>query len=286
MADIEVDWHHGDCRDVLVTLPDRSIDAVFCDPPYPEISRDYGRMTEKDWHAMMRSVVTECRRVLKPKGSAAFVLQPNYSKIGKTRLWFYRFALWAGEYWNIVEDAYWWNFSTVPNAACQEKHGLMRRSVKSIVWLGDPDCYRDQDSGLWTESDSSRASRYNDRFMRYTHPSGYTVDRAKCSAIVHARGGVTPFNLMPIANANSVNGAGSLGHGAGTPIQLSDWWVRYLCPPGGVVLDPFMGTGTTGKSAIRQGRGFVGIEKDRKHFETAEKILSVEILSRSNVVHA
>jgi DNA modification methylase len=76
------------------------------------------------------------------------------------------------------------------------------------------------------------------------------------------------------------------GHGAGTPIQLSDWWVRYLCPPGGVVLDPFMGTGTTGKSAIRQGRGFVGIEKERKHFETAEKILSVEILSRTHVVHA
>jgi DNA modification methylase len=135
MADIEVDWHHGDCRDVMVTLPDRSIDAVFCDPPYPEISRDYGRMTEKDWHAMMRSVVTECRRVLKPRGSAAFVLQPNYSKIGKTRLWFYRFALWAGEYWNIVEDAYWWNFSTVPNAACQEKtDSCGGRSNRSCGW--------------------------------------------------------------------------------------------------------------------------------------------------------
>jgi DNA modification methylase len=93
MKDIEVDWHLGDCRDVLPTIPDASINAVFCDPPYPEISRDYGRMTEDEWHDMMHTVVVECRRILKPKGSAAFVLQPNYGKIGQTRLWAWEFLL-------------------------------------------------------------------------------------------------------------------------------------------------------------------------------------------------
>jgi DNA modification methylase len=282
MADIEVDWHHGDCRDVMATLPDRSIDAVFCDPPYPEISRDYGRMTEKEWHAMMRSVVTECRRVLKPRGSAAFVLQPNYSKIGKTRLWFYRFALWAGEYWNIVEDAYWWNTAAMPTAGCKSSEGLMRRSVKPIVWIGDPDCYRDQGSVLCEESETNRKSRYGSKFIYETRHSIRPVNGVKCRMAAEKRGGTTPFNILCMPNSS----VSSNGHGAETPSRLSDFWTRYLCPPGGVVLDPFMGTGTTGKSAIRQGRGFVGIEKERKHFETAERILSVEILSRSHVVHA
>jgi DNA modification methylase len=191
--------------------------------------------------------------------------------------------VWAGEYWNIVEDAYWWNMQTIPNAGCERKNGLMRRSVKPIVWVGDPDCYRDQDSGLWGESDRNKNLRYSSNFLRCNGPSGNGGFHSKVAMSSSERGGVTPFNLMPIGHAKD---PGLNGHGAGTPIQLSDWWVRYLCPPGGIVLDPFMGTGTTGKSAIRQGRGFVGIEKERKHFETAEKILSVEILSRTHVVHA
>ncbi len=42
---------HGDCLDVLPDFADASFDAVITDPPYPEISRDYGRMTEADWRA-------------------------------------------------------------------------------------------------------------------------------------------------------------------------------------------------------------------------------------------
>jgi site-specific DNA-methyltransferase (adenine-specific) len=42
--------------------------------------------------------------------------------------------------------------------------------------------------------------------------------------------------------------------------------MRYLCrlitPPGGVVLDPFMGSGSTGKAALREGFRFIGIERD------------------------
>ena len=56
----------GDCRDLLPTLADASIDAVITDPPYPEIDRAYGRLTELEWHELMREVVRETRRVLKP----------------------------------------------------------------------------------------------------------------------------------------------------------------------------------------------------------------------------
>lgn len=49
--------------------------------------------------------------------------------------------------------------------------------------------------------------------------------------------------------------------------------MRYLCrlitPPGGVVLDPFMGSGSTGKAAMLEGFGFIGIEKELEYLEIA-----------------
>jgi DNA modification methylase len=54
---------------------------------------------------------------------------------------------------------------------------------------------------------------------------------------------------------------------------LCDWWVRYICPPFGVVLDPFAGAGTVGEAAVRNGRSYVGIEKEGKYVEVARRRL-------------
>ena len=49
--------------------------------------------------------------------------------------------------------------------------------------------------------------------------------------------------------------------------------MRYLCrlvtPPGGVVLDPFTGSGTTGKAALLEGFQFIGIEREQEYIEIA-----------------
>jgi len=71
----------------LTKVASKSVDAIITDPIYPEVRREYGRITEADWHALMRDVVAECRRVLKPKGSAVLILQPNYENLGRMRLW-------------------------------------------------------------------------------------------------------------------------------------------------------------------------------------------------------
>jgi len=44
-----------------------------------------------------------------------------------------------------------------------------------------------------------------------------------------------------------------------------------VTPPGGVVLDPFMGSGTTGVAAVQMGRQFIGIEREPKYFDIACK---------------
>ena len=122
---------------------------------------------------------------------------------------------------------------------------------------------------LWEESDANRAARLTRRAVRVIYPSGHSVNGFKASARAAERGGTTPFNVIPVANTASINSAGANGHGAGTPYTVADWWTRYICPPGGVVCDPFTGSGTTGVACCARGVPFVGIEMDRRHFDIA-----------------
>ena len=85
---------------------------------------------------------------------------------------------------------------------------------------------------------------------------------------------MTPFNVIPAANTTSNNSSGGHGHGAGTPFTLAAWWTRYICPNGGLVVDPFCGAGTMGVAAVSSGREFIGIERDAEYVEIARARIS------------
>lgn len=252
--------HEGDCREILPGIPDGSVDAVISDPPYAEIDRDYGRLTETEWHDLMDSVVRHSLRVLRPHGSAVFIIQPNSARLGRMRPWAFEFMARAAREWGMVQDAYWWNVSAAPTVHVQRTVGLLRPSAKLCVWVGPENCYRHQNEVLLAPSVSLKAVDRADRVM-HRSPSGMGVRRGRMAAAVDERGGATPFNVIPFANTDSVTSAGSESHGAGTPAALCSWWVRYICPPGGVVLDPFAGTSTVGVEALKHARSFIGIEK-------------------------
>jgi len=256
----------GDCLEILPTLAAQSVDAVITDPPYPHIKRDYGYWTEAEWWAMMMPVVAETRRILKPTGSAVFILQPNSEKVGRMRGWLWEFMAWVCREWNMVQDVWWWNIVTMPTVH-NTQYGLMRGSVKACVWAGGESCYRNQSSVLWAESDEMTAQRLAGRLDNGKSPSGHTVNRLRMIEAAQNRGGVTPFNILPIPNTG-----GAHGHGGSTPFALADWWTRYICPPGGTVADWFMGSGTMGIAAVQNGCNFVGIEKWDKpgYFPTAQ----------------
>lgn len=260
----------GDCLAVLPTIPDGSVDCVITDPPYPEIDRSYGRWTEAEWFALMDPVVEHCRRVLKSTGSAVFILQPNSERVGRMRTWLWRFMADWSEQWNMPQDVWWWNHTALTNSTSIQGR-LTRPSLKACVWLGAPDCYRDQDAVLWSESQANTALRCAARCGRTVFPSGHSVNEKRISGRAVERGGVTPFNVLPFANTNSTDSAGAHGHGAGTPLALMRWWTRYICPPGGTVLDPFLGSGTAALAALAEGRRCVGIERDAGYAEIARK---------------
>ena len=76
-------------------------------------------------------------------------------------------------------------------------------------------------------------------------------------------------SVNPRAGVRS--GARANVHTTVKPIDLMRWLVRVVVPRGGVVLDPFMGSGTTGIAAALEGRGFFGIEREEAYFGLAER---------------
>jgi site-specific DNA-methyltransferase (adenine-specific) len=93
-----------------------------------------------------------------------------------------------------------------------------------------------------------------------------------CSKGVPAPGEQSPQNVLSI---HPVSGDDK-EHVAEKPVDLMAW-ILGVTPKGATVLDPFMGSGTTGAACIRTGRGFIGIEKDPHYFGVARKRLEREL---------
>jgi DNA modification methylase len=69
----------------------------------------------------------------------------------------------------------------------------------------------------------------------------------------------------------------SYSHCAPFPIELVDRCLRCGCPENGIVLDPFLGSGTTAVAALRSGRSVIGVELNPSYCELAEKRIREEI---------
>ncbi len=66
----------------------------------------------------------------------------------------------------------------------------------------------------------------------------------------------------------------SFCHPAQKPIEVMDWCLRQLPPDARTILDPFMGSGTTGVAAVKLGKSFIGIEREPSYFDIACKRIS------------
>jgi hypothetical protein len=87
------------------------------------------------------------------------------------------------------------------------------------------------------------------------------------------RGGASRFFYVakPSTREKTVGGTVDNKHPTVKSIALMRWLVRLITPPGGTVLDPFMGSGTTGVACASEGASFIGIEQDAAFFDIARQ---------------
>lgn len=114
------------------------------------------------------------------------------------------------------------------------------------------------------------------RFYYVAKPSRRERDRG-CDDLVAATGGEATSRKdgsaglkNPRAGAGRTGGARNI-HPTVKPVELMRWLVRLVTPPGGTVLDPFCGSGTTGMACRFEGREFIGIERESQYVEIARR---------------
>jgi len=95
----------------------------------------------------------------------------------------------------------------------------------------------------------------------FANTGAEAVDRAEGSAGLNS----------PRAGAGRTAGRIRNFHPTVKPVDLMCWLCRLVTPPGGTVLDPFAGSGTTGLAALRCGFGFYGVEREAEYAEIARE---------------
>lgn len=221
--------HTGDALTVLRTLPDSSIDACITDPPYGD--------TNLAWDIIVNGWADEVARVLKPSGSLWVFASLRY-------LIKLQSALPA---WKYAQDLVWEKHN---GSACHNDR--FRRVHEHIVqfypakhpWGGVFKAPITRGDG---KERTVHRSRGPDHFKSRTG-----------GTFISAHGGRRLERS--VIRCNSMHGTGT--HPTQKPEALVSLLVRYSCPPGGLILDPFAGSGTTGACAVKNGCRFIGIELD------------------------
>lgn len=117
--------------------------------------------------------------------------------------------------------------------------------------------------------DDSRVGNETGRF-----PANVIFDEEAGKLLDEQYEGVSRFFYCPKTN-KSDRSEGNI-HPTVKPTDLMLYLIRLVTPKGGVTLDPFMGSGSTGKAAIRGGFNFIGIEREEEYFQIAESRINYE----------
>jgi site-specific DNA-methyltransferase (adenine-specific) len=230
-------------RDMIGSVPDESVDCILADPPYGETSLAWDRRVP-GWPLMIR-------RVLKKTGSMWV--------FGSARMFFETAAEFEG--WRLAQDVVW------------EKHngaGFLAdrfRRVHEFAWQ----FYRDdaQWAGVYkapqfTNDAMPRTVRRKGRPAHWTGERGDSVYRSE-------DGGPRLQRSVLYARSEHMQGT---GHPTAKPIAILEPLLRYACPIGGQVLDPFAGSGSTGITARLIGQDCILFEADPKFVDVIEARLA------------
>jgi len=239
-VDEAVTLYHGDCREIVPAL-NLTVDAIVADPPYGETSLAWDRWPD-DWP----TAVSGAARSMWCFGSMRMFLDRRDQFV----------------FWKLSQDVVWEK---------QDGSGFVtdrfRRVHETALHF-----YR----GTWSEIHASPprvgSSGPDKSVRRAAVAPGHHGDRGTSSYVDD--GTRLMRSVIKIRNMHGIN-----AHPTEKPVGILDPLIRYACPPGGTVLDPFAGSGSTAEAARLTGRKAILVEADERYCELIARRMSQGVLT-------
>lgn len=269
----------GDCAKLLATLPDESVDSVITSPPYWG-HRDYGvegqlglESTMDEYVKKLCDIFDDVKRALKPSGTCWVNLGDTYKE---KRLCMIpsRFAIMMGDRgWILRNEIIWHKRNCMPDSS---KDRFTVDFEKIFFFVKNQDYFFDPQYEPMAASTLRKAST-----------SSYIVKKGKSKgktqlAINHE------VDWKPSDKGRNKRCVWDIttkglrdAHFATFPEDLVEPMVKAGCPENGIVMDIFMGAGTTGLVAEKLNRKWIGIELNPEYIKMAEKRIAPEKIASS-----
>lgn len=255
---------HGDCEEVLKDLPDNCIDLVFTSPPYADQrKKSYGGVSPDAYVEWFIPKASQFMRVLKPTGT--FVLNIKERVVdGERHTYVIQLILKMREQgWLWTEEFMWHKTNSYPGKWANRFRDNWERLLQ---FNKDKRFHMHQDAvmvpvGSWAKDRLAKLSETD----RIRDESKVGSGFGKNVSNWLGRNLVYPNNVLRMATECS-----NRDHSATFPVELPSWFIKLFTEPGDIVLDPFMGSGTTAVAAIRLGRRFVGIDVNQDYIDLAQ----------------
>ncbi len=250
--------HHTDCVAGLAGIPDESIDLVVTSPPYDGL-RDYNGGATFDLHATGK----ELYRVLKPGGMAGVVIQDQTRNFGKTLTSFRTIVDWCDAIgFKLFECVIYRKHGT--EGAWWTSRFRVDHEYIPLFLKGD----RPQ---FFNKEQLKIPSKHGGRVMRGSgnrRTDGTTTATVK-RPINNLKCRGTVWDYLMAGDKNPLKRQ----HPAVFPDQIPTDLIQCFCPEGGVVLDPFVGSGSTAVAAKQLGRNYIGFDISQEYCELAGRRL-------------
>jgi site-specific DNA-methyltransferase (adenine-specific) len=275
----------GDAAEVLPHWPDCSVDLVFFSPPY-EAQRTYEKgmpgkrkfkLSQQGWVDWLAPIVVQCARLSRglvcvnmssPLVDRKYTAAVEWLVADLTRV----HGLVCGP-----SPYAWVKAAGIPGSGGDEYH---RRDWEPVYTFAHPDRLAGG-VGFWTDNTAFGGpckhrvgGRMSNRLKNGGRATGRRAGRMGILGGAGQPAVANPGNVFRVDVGGGRLGSKSAHKGeAPMPVAVAERFVCWFCPPGGVVLDPFAGTGTTLHAALDHGRRGVGIDVRASQVEIAARRL-------------
>ena len=255
---MSADLMHGDCLECMKEIPDGSVDLTVTSPPYDNL-RTYNGNNDQWGAHVWKAVLADLYRVTKDGGVVVWVVGDATVKGSETGTSFKQ-ALRAMECGFRLHDTMIWDKEEFSAVGSLSKRYAPVFEYMFVFSKGVP---------LKFSPIKDRENKHAGKKMTGTirqSDGSFVLMTGNGEKLVSEFGQRHNVWRQPSVRSSKVN-----GHPAQFPERLAQDHILSWSNEGDTVLDPFMGSGTTGVAAKNLGRKFIGIELDQGYFDIAVK---------------